>query len=83
MTRYSVIDYKRCLFQVKLKRPIARFYLFGYGVSLMLVAVSGAIDVRNYTTSSQCFLKMAPFLGALVVPASLVCLLLIGKILSV
>ena len=66
--------------EAKMKRPITRFYLFGYGVSLMVVAVSAAIDVQNYATGrgDYCFLKFAPFLGALVVPASLAVALILG-----
>ena len=64
--------------EVKVKKPVARFYMFGYGVSLIVVAVSGAVDMHYYTTKSHCFLKFAPFVGAAVVPSAVASALTLG-----
>jgi hypothetical protein len=61
---------------------IQRFYLFGYGIGLIIVSVTASINLEYYTTSKHCFLKLAPFLGSVVLPAAVLLSLILGFALS-
>jgi hypothetical protein len=37
---------------------VTRFYLFGYGVGLIIVVITASINVDYYTTPRHCFLKL-------------------------
>jgi hypothetical protein len=56
--------------------------LFGYGVALIVVIITASINVDYYVTPRHCFLKLAPFLGSVVVPAAILLSLFIGFALS-
>jgi len=45
-------------------------------------AITASINVEYYTTSRHCFLKLAPFLGTVVVPAAVLLSLMLGFALS-
>ena len=66
----------------KLKRPVTRFYLFGYGIGVIVVGITASINVDYYVTPRHCFLKLAPFLGAVVVPSAVLLSLMLGFALS-
>jgi hypothetical protein len=51
-------------------------------VGLIVVAITASINVDYYTTSRHCFLKVAPFLGTVVVPAAVLLSLMLGFALS-
>lgn len=67
--------------QLKLERPMTRFYLFAYGVGGLIVAICAAVDIEHYSTDNSCFLAvdpLPPVIGALVVPAALIIAMMVG-----
>ena len=66
----------------KLKRPVTRFYLFGYGVALIVVIITASINVDYYVTQRHCFMKLPPFLGSVIIIAAVLLSLFIGFALS-
>ena len=66
----------------KLKKPVTRLYLFAYGVSALIVAISGAVDMRHYDNHNYCFLSFTPFVGAALVPVALGILVVFGLVLT-
>lgn len=56
--------------------------MFGYGIGLIIVATTASINLEYYTTSKHCFLKLAPFLGSVVLPAAVLLSLILGFALS-
>ena len=65
-----------------LKRPIIRYYIFGYGVALIVLILTASINVNFYASQRHCFMKLAPFLGSVIVPAAVLLSLFIGFALS-
>ena len=65
-----------------LKKPLRFLYIFAYGVPTCIVAVTAAIDIdKHYQTKEMCFLNtssMGLFIGAMVVPLSLIVTVMIG-----
>ena len=64
------------------KRPIIRYYIFGYGVALIVLVLTASINVNFYASQRHCFMKLAPFLGSVIVPAAVLLSLFIGFALS-
>lgn len=64
--------------QQKTKKPLTKFYLVGWGISLVICFITVAINVNNYGTNNHCFMNMNPFLGALIVPGAICTALLLG-----
>ena len=65
-----------------LNKPLRFLYIFAYGIPTCIVAVTAAIDIDNhYQTKEMCFLNtssMGLFIGAMVVPLSLIVTVMIG-----
>lgn len=51
------------------RKPISGLYFVGWGVGGLICILSGAINVEEYATYHYCFLKPAPAVSALFVPA--------------
>ena len=64
-----------------------RFYLFAYGLPILIVAITAASSVNNYTSSKFCFISaeksVAPFVGGFIVPLAFISTVMIGFALSV
>ena len=54
----------------RLKKPVARFYLAGWGVPLIICGISGGAGLPLYSPTI-CFLASAPAAGAVLVPVLL------------
>ncbi|RLU20028.1 hypothetical protein DMN91_006634 [Ooceraea biroi] len=52
-------------------KPLLGLYLVGWGVSLIICGISGAINLREYAGYSHCFLTSGPALAALFVPSGI------------
>ena len=65
----------------KLRKPVSRLYLFAYGISLLLVAISGAVDIKHYDSYNYCFLSFNPFIWAALIPIGLSVLVIFGIVL--
>jgi len=52
----------------KYKKPMARFYLVGWGVPLIICGITGGASLSQYSSSGCCFLSLAPAAGAILVP---------------
>lgn len=52
-----------------LKKPILGLYLVGWGIALIICGISGAVNLREYSTFTYCFLNTGPTLTAVFVPA--------------
>ena len=65
----------------KLRKPVSRLYLFAYGISLLLVAISGAVDIKHYDSYNYCFLSFDPFIWAALIPIGLGVLVIFGIVL--
>lgn len=53
------------------QKPILGLYLAGWGISLIVCGISGAVNLKDYAGYSQCFLSTAPALTALFVPGGI------------
>lgn len=49
-------------------KPILGLYLVGWGISLIICGISGAVNIREYASYSFCFFESGPALGAVFVP---------------
>lgn len=58
------------------RKPILGIYLVGYGIALIICGISGAVNIREYASYSQCFVKTGPALSAVFVPGVIVILFL-------
>ncbi len=64
---------------LKNSRPsIARLYVLGWGASAVAVLACGAIDPSHYGGTNNCFMQIAPFLGAVVLPGAVLTALMVG-----
>ena len=52
----------------KYKKPMARFYLVGWGVPLIICGITGGASLSQYSSSGSCFLSLAPAAGAILIP---------------
>jgi G protein-coupled receptor 125 len=59
------------LHEQPIRKPLLGLYLVGWGISLIICGISGAINLREYASYSHCFLTTTPSLAALFVPASM------------
>jgi len=66
----------------KLKKPMARFYLVGWGVPMIICGITGGANIAQYVSADWCFLQTAPALGALLVPAVIIFLILFGFLIA-
>ena len=66
----------------KIKKPITRLYLFAYGVSALIVLISGAVDINHYDNHRYCFLSFTPFVWTTLIPVTLGILLVFGLVLT-
>lgn len=57
--------------QPKMEKTILGIYLVGWGISLIICGISGAVNMREYSSYSHCFLRTGPSLSAIFVPAIL------------
>lgn len=61
---------------VPIQKPILGIYLVGWGIALIVCGISGAVNMRDYASYSQCFLSNAPALSAVFVPAGIIIIFL-------
>ena len=64
----------------KLKKSVTRLYLFAYGVSIIIVAISAAVNVKNYDNPSYCFLSFTPFVWTTLIPVTLCTMVVFGLV---
>ncbi|XP_023943045.2 adhesion G protein-coupled receptor A3 [Bicyclus anynana] len=62
---------------VPIQKPILGLYLVGWGISLIVCGISGAVNMKDYAGYSQCFLSTAPALSALFIPAGILLMFLL------
>lgn len=55
----------------KEKKPILGLYLVGWGIGLIICGISGAVNLREYSSYYYCFIKSGPGLSAIYVPAAI------------
>ena len=63
----------------KSSKPVAKIYLIGWGVSLLVCSVTVAVNIEHYGEQWQCFMRSQPFWGAVVAPVAICSALLLGK----
>lgn len=51
-----------------IQKPILGLYLVGWGIALIVCGISGAVNMREYSAPSHCFLNSGPALSALYIP---------------
>lgn len=56
---------------VPVQKPILGLYLVGWGISLIVCGISGAVNLKDYAGYAQCFLSTAPALSALFAPSGI------------
>ncbi|XP_043470332.1 adhesion G protein-coupled receptor A3 isoform X2 [Leptopilina heterotoma] len=54
-----------------IRKPLLGLYLVGWGISLIICGLSGAINLREYASYSHCFLSSRPSLAAIFMPAAI------------
>ena len=52
-------------------KPILQFYMMGYGVPLIIVGITAAVNMNVYAGITYCFLEWEPSLGAFYAPVAL------------
>ena len=62
----------------KRRKPVTRLYLFCYGASTVLVAISAAVDIKHYDGYNYCFLSFTSFVWAALIPVTLGILVILG-----
>ncbi|XP_064630086.1 adhesion G protein-coupled receptor A3-like isoform X2 [Lineus longissimus] len=55
-------------------RPMIRFYLLGYGVTLIICGITAAVNMKHYAGRDYCFLSAELSMGALVGPVGVLLL---------
>ena len=58
------------------RKPILGLYFVGWGVALIICGISGAVNLKEYSTKTHCFLNSEPALSALYIPCSMLLLIL-------
>lgn len=51
-----------------IQKPILGLYLVGWGIALIICGISGAVNMKEYASSTRCFLDSSPTLSAVFVP---------------
>lgn len=59
-----------------IQRPILGLYLIGWGISLIVCGISGAVNMKEYRARTYCFLHSIPALSALFIPAAVLLLII-------
>lgn len=59
-----------------IQKPILGLYLVGWGVALIVCGISGAVNMKEYASSSHCFLNSGPSLSAVFIPVLILLTLL-------
>ena len=68
---------------IRLRRPVARFYLAGWGVPLIICGITGGAGLPQYSAAGWCFLAPALAAGAVMVPFLLTTVVHLYFILSI
>ncbi|XP_065170512.1 LOW QUALITY PROTEIN: adhesion G protein-coupled receptor A3 [Atheta coriaria] len=58
------------------QKPILGLYLVGWGIALIVCGISGAVNMKEYSARTHCFLSTGPALSALYAPFALLLMLL-------
>ena len=58
----------------RLRKPVGRFYLAGWGLPLIICGITAGAGLPQYSAAGWCFLAPAPAAGAVLVPLLLTCL---------
>lgn len=58
------------------RKPILGLYLVGWGIALIVCGISGAVDMKEYSSHMYCFLKVGPALSALFIPFTILLIFL-------
>ncbi|KAM7347643.1 remoulade [Cochliomyia hominivorax] len=62
--------------EARLKKPIMGIYLVGWGISMMICGISGAVNINEYAAYSFCFLHNASAMNAMLVPGGILLIFL-------
>ncbi|KAI8116106.1 hypothetical protein FF38_01531 [Lucilia cuprina] len=62
--------------EARLKKPIMGIYLVGWGISMMICGISGAVNINEYAAYSFCFLHNGSAMNAMLVPGGILLIFL-------
>lgn len=62
--------------EARLKKPIMGIYLVGWGISMMICGISGAVNINEYAAYSFCFLHNSSAMNAMLVPGGILLIFL-------
>lgn len=60
-----------------IQKPILGLYLVGWGIGLIVCGISAAINIRDYSSNTYCFLRTIPSIMCLQVPIAILLLFII------
>lgn len=61
----------------RVKKPILGLYLVGYGIGWLICGINSAVNLKEYASYTHCFMDSSSELGALYLPASILCFFLV------
>ncbi|KAI4457592.1 g-protein coupled receptor [Holotrichia oblita] len=59
-----------------IQKPILGLYFVGWGVALIVCGISAAVNMKEYSSNTHCFLSSEPALSALYVPFTILVIIL-------
>ncbi|KRT81844.1 hypothetical protein AMK59_5731 [Oryctes borbonicus] len=59
-----------------IQKPILGLYFVGWGVALIVCGISAAVNMKEYSSSTHCFLSSEPALSAVYVPFTILVVIL-------
>lgn len=61
----------------RVKKPLLGLYLVGYGIGMLICGINSAVNLKEYASYTHCFMDSSSELGALYLPASILCFFLV------